>query len=63
MQITPPNRAQHDTLPKKGMLFLTITTPLVLITRLLTGQADIPVNTAVQIKHHKLNMITHITST
>ena len=40
--------------------------PLVLITRLLTGQADIPVITTVRIKiplnikqHIKLNMITH----
>ena len=55
--------------PRKVLLFLTIMTILVLITRVLTGRADIPVISTAQIKipsdikYHKLNMITHKNST
>ena len=51
--------------PRNELLFFKIMMPLVLITRLLTGHADIPVITTAQIKipsyikYHKLNMITH----
>ena len=55
--------------PRNVLLFVKILTPLALITRLLTGRADIPVISTAQIKilsdikHHKLNMITHRNST
>ena len=54
---------------RNELLFFKFITPLVLITRLLTGRADIPVISAVQIKipsyikYHKLNMITLRNST
>ena len=63
MHMTPPSRVQQDTLSKKGIVILTTMMPLVLITRLLTRQADIPlapkVKIPLNIKHHKLNMITY----
>ena len=55
--------------PRNVLLFSNIRTPLALITRLLTGRADIPVISTAQIKipsdikYYKLNMITHRNST
>ena len=63
-----PSREQHDTLSKKCTVIFEYK-DATLITRLLTGQADIPIITTAQIKipsdikYHKLNMITHRNST